>query len=166
MCQLYKSNTLMSALEILRHQFQYEFWANRSEISALSELNAPPASAVRLMAHIVAAQGLWLDRLQEKSQPSAVWPSSTLEECASTMANLEADWQSYLSSLADDDLSTRCSYTNSKGELWENNVADILSHVLLHSAYHRGQIALEVRHAGANPAYTDYIHAVRQGLLE
>ena len=58
------------------------------------------------------------------------------------------------------------SYTNSKGELWENRVLDVLSHVLLHSAYHRGQIALEIRRSGSAPAYTDYIHAVRQGLLE
>ena len=43
---------------------------------------------------------------------------------------------------------------------------DILTHVLLHSAYHRGQIASQVRAGGEQPAYTDFIHAVRQGLIE
>ena len=38
-------------------------------------------------------------------------------------------------------------------------------HVLMHSAYHRGQIALEMRAAGMEPAYTDFIQAVRQGLV-
>jgi len=36
----------------------------------------------------------------------------------------------------------------------------------MHSTYHRGQIASAVREAGGAPAYTDYIHAVRQGLIE
>jgi uncharacterized damage-inducible protein DinB len=40
-------------------------------------------------------------------------------------------------------------------------VDDILMHVVMHSAYHRGQIALEVRCAGQTPAYTDFIHAIR-----
>jgi len=44
-------------------------------------------------------------------------------------------------------------------------VGDILTHVLLHSAYHRGQIAVDLRAAGLTPAYTDYIHAVRQGKI-
>ena len=43
---------------------------------------------------------------------------------------------------------------------------DILAHVVLHSAYHRGQIAAAVRAGGGEPAYTDMIHAVRQGLVE
>ena len=43
---------------------------------------------------------------------------------------------------------------------------DILTHVVLHSAYHRGQIASQMRAGGAPPAYTDFIHAARQGLIE
>ena len=38
---------------------------------------------------------------------------------------------------------------------------DVLLHVVMHSVYHRGQIATEVRAAGHTPAYTDYIQAVR-----
>jgi uncharacterized damage-inducible protein DinB len=45
-------------------------------------------------------------------------------------------------------------------------VEEILTHVTIHSAYHRGQIASDVRSAGLEPAYTDYIHAVRQRFLE
>jgi uncharacterized damage-inducible protein DinB len=33
----------------------------------------------------------------------------------------------------------------------------------LHSAYHRGQIAFQMRQTGHAPAYTDFIHGVRQG---
>jgi uncharacterized damage-inducible protein DinB len=45
-------------------------------------------------------------------------------------------------------------------------VQDVLTHVVLHSAYHRGQIASQMRAGGEQPAYTDFIHAARQGLIE
>jgi uncharacterized damage-inducible protein DinB len=56
-------------------------------------------------------------------------------------------------------------YTNSKGEPWTNTVEEILTHVVIHSTYHRGQIASDLRNAGLEPAYTDYIHALRQKLI-
>jgi len=42
----------------------------------------------------------------------------------------------------------------------------VLTHVVLHSAYHRGQIATQMRAGGEAPAHTDFIHAVRRGLIE
>ncbi len=78
----------------------------------------------------------------------------------------ETAWRSYLGGLSDGDLSSYCNYANSKGEAWKNSMTDILTHVGLHSSYHRGQIALEIRRSGSDPAYTDYIHAMRQGFLE
>ena len=39
-------------------------------------------------------------------------------------------------------------------------------HVIMYSVYHRGQIASNVRAEGLTPAYTDFIHAVRQGFVE
>jgi uncharacterized damage-inducible protein DinB len=37
---------------------------------------------------------------------------------------------------------------------------------VVHGGYHRGQIAAAVREAGGEPAYTDFIHAVRAGLVD
>jgi uncharacterized damage-inducible protein DinB len=42
----------------------------------------------------------------------------------------------------------------------------VLTHVVMHSAYHRGQIATHMRASGQTPAYTDFIHGVRQGLIK
>jgi uncharacterized damage-inducible protein DinB len=38
--------------------------------------------------------------------------------------------------------------------------------VTIHGSYHRAQIAAAVRESGREPAYTDFIHATRRGLLE
>ena len=42
---------------------------------------------------------------------------------------------------------------------------DVLLHVVMHSVYHRGQAAADVRANGGTPAYTDFIHAVRTGRI-
>jgi uncharacterized damage-inducible protein DinB len=75
-------------------------------------------------------------------------------------------WQRYLAGESAAVLEQRIHYTNSKGEPWDSLVRDVLTHVFLHSAYHRGQIAADLRQAGFVPAYTDFIHGVRQGLIE
>lgn len=156
----------MSVVKNLQRQFAYEFWANSEEAKVLAQLSPPPAAAVRARAHIIGAGWVWADRLQKHPQRLAVWPEISLAECDAQLQELEAAWRAILGSLTESGLQDTCSYKNSKGEAWESNIQDILTHVLLHSAYHRGQIAFELRRLGSTPAYTDYIHAVRQGLLE
>ena len=63
------------------------------------------------------------------------------------------------------DLVRTIAYVNSKGQRWDSPIEDVLVHVLMHGAYHRGQIASALREAGVTPPYTDYIHAARTGLL-
>jgi uncharacterized damage-inducible protein DinB len=74
-------------------------------------------------------------------------------------------WRDYLADAGAGRVADRVTYTNSKAEEWSNTAEDILIHVTIHSAYHRGQIASDLRGAGQRPAYTDFIHAVRQGFI-
>jgi uncharacterized damage-inducible protein DinB len=89
----------------------------------------------------------------------------TLDECASETEAMAGRWPRFLDGLSPEDFERIVPYRNSLGESWTNTVGDILTHVVAHSAYHRGQVASELRAAGFTPAYTDFIHAVRQGLL-
>jgi uncharacterized damage-inducible protein DinB len=117
------------------------------------------------MGHIIGAELLWLSRMEGKPSPLPVWPDLSTEECAARHRDLADQLTRSLESWANP-LDRRVGYTNSKGEPWTSTVEDILTHVVIHSAYHRGQIASDVRAAGLEPAYTDYIHAVRQGLIQ
>jgi uncharacterized damage-inducible protein DinB len=149
----------------LSRLLRYDLWANRETLSSLLE-GSPSPKSLEWMGHIVGAEFLWLARLRGQAAPLAVWPRLALGECASRLNQLAGLWQEFL---ADDDSGSgarEVSYTNSKGETWTSTVEDILTHVVIHSAYHRGQIASDVRASGGVPAYTDYIHAVRQGLAE
>jgi uncharacterized damage-inducible protein DinB len=156
----------MELLEYLRRQFAYDEWANREVLAGLMASPHPPARPRQLLAHILSAEQLWLERIRKQPQSLAVWPDFTLEQCQAQIADLSRLWHEFLGQLSAAGLAEKIVYKNSKGEPWTSSVEDILTHVVLHSAYHRGQIASQVRAAGEQPAYTDFIHAVRQGLIE
>ena len=153
-------------LEQLRRLFAYDDWANRETLASLRASGpAPPPLAVRRMAHVVGCEWLWLSRLKGEEKPMAVWPELTLADCEREMGRLAAAWRAHLAGLSEEGLSRRVIYVNSKGEPWESATGDILMHAVMHSGYHRGQIASDLRAAGFEPAYTDFIHAVRQGFI-
>jgi len=150
--------------------FAYDHWANRECLAAMRAAASLSPHTIGRMAHILSAQKLWLERILKQPQTMPVWPTATIEECMTLADEMSAQWQTYLTRLANQfapgSLDDKVEYRNSKGEIWSSRVEDILTHVVMHSAYHRGQIALEMRAAGVEPAYTDFIHAVRRGLVE
>ena len=154
----------MGDLAEIRRLYHWGHWANEETLSSLRRTT--PASGVRWLAHIVAAELLWLARLRDEAPPLPVWPDFDLDDTARRLAQSRRVWTAHLESLTGEDLSDSVGYRNSKGEFWTSTVADILTHVSHHGAYHRGQIASAVRAAGGEPAYTDFIHAARQGLIE
>ena len=156
----------MELLEHLRRQFAYDEWANREVLAGLRASAHPPARPRQLLAHILSAERLWLERIRTQPQSLPVWPDSTLDQCEEQVVSLTRLWREFLGQISPAGLSQTVVYKNTKGEPWTSSVEDILTHALLHSAYHRGQIASQVRAAGEQPAYTDFIHAVRQGLVE
>jgi uncharacterized damage-inducible protein DinB len=156
----------MAMIAYLQRLFAYDDWANREVLASLRGLKDPPARSIKILAHILSAERLWLERLRLQKQPYPVWPEFNLEHCELEIANLQSFWQDYLKLIGEDGLSRTLTYKNTKGENWTNAKQDILMHVIMHSAYHRGQIAADMRAAGHTPAYTDFIHGVRQGLVE
>ena len=142
--------------------FAYDAWANRETLTAVRCVAKPPPRVVEILAHIAAAEDLWHARITMLKKRVEVWPKLTVDECEAYFDRREAIWPDLLEHSTPADLSRAVEYTNSMGEHWSNTVGDILHHVNLHGAYHRGQIATHMRNAGLEPAYTDFIHALRQ----
>lgn len=150
--------------EYLHRQFVYDGWANREVLKAIQSATDEKQRSLQLMSHILAAERLWLERLQHVPQSVAVWPEPDLQRCHSEAVELERQWLEYLKNVTD--VSSSVSYKNTKGEAWSSSIGDVLTHVVIHSAYHRGQIASHMREKGQTPAYTDFIHGVRQGWVK
>jgi len=157
---------VLNLADHLRKEFVYDGWANREVLAAIRAGNGENTRSLKLMSHILAAERVWLERLRQVSQSVPVWPEPDLAQCEAEADKLSGEWHEYLDLVTAGDVNQTISYKNSKGEAWTSAIVDVLTHVVMHSAYHRGQIASHMRSIGQTPAYTDFIHGVRQGLVK
>ena len=147
--------------DLLKALFAHMWWAHDALTTELGR-SAPDDETLRLFAHVVAAEHLWLSRIDAQASRVAVWPSLTLEEVNALERENRVRFAELLER-RDDTREQRIRYRNSAGNTFENSVGEILTHVALHGHYHRGQIAKAMRATGREPVYTDYIGFVRKG---
>ena len=160
----------MTLIPHLKQQFAYNAWANREMLRSLivalaARPDAVPPRALQVMAHLVGGEWAWLRRLGPASPDMPVWPALSPDECDAQLRALSATWKQYLDALTPEALERELAYVNFKGEHWTSKVGDILSHVVTHGGYHRGQVATLLGRAGFPVPYTDYIECVRRGHL-
>jgi uncharacterized damage-inducible protein DinB len=142
--------------------FRYVAWANHRVIDALQ--NQPPAQreALPLVAHLLAAEHIWLSRLRGSAATVAVWPQLTLDQCVALAEENASGYASFLTPLGPADFACSVSYRNTKGIEFLTPVLDILTHVATHGSYHRGQVAKAFGRAGCQAVNTDFITFVRE----
>ena len=145
--------------ERLLQYFAYDDWGNREAAASVARAGNAPEKPRKVLAHIIGTQWLWLSRIQGGASKMAVWPALEASEVARESSEVLKAWRALL---ADEKVLARpVEYKNSKGEPWSSTVEEIATHVVFHGAYHRGQIATLLRDSGHEPAYTDFIHAMR-----
>ena len=145
---------------------RYDDWATRETAASVERAGArAPEKARKVLAHIIGAHWVWYSRVREGGAKLAVWPDLSPAECVEHSRRLQTAWSEVLASLGEPGLTQPVDYKNSKGEPWSSTLDEILTHLAMHGAHHRGQVATLLRDSGNQPAYTDYIHAVRNGLL-
>lgn len=106
----------MEQLEYLRRQFAYDEWANREVLAGLKASTHPAVRPLQLLAHILAAERLWLERIRTQSQTLPVWPDFTFDQCEAQIAELAQLWRDFLGQLSPAGLSEKITYKNSNGE--------------------------------------------------
>ena len=136
-------------------------WADERTLAALNAAKSLDPRLIELYAHILGAECEWLARIEGRKAEAAVWPKLTLEECAALAGRNAAALRAFVAGLGAADLGRRVTYRNSAGLEFTSTVEDILLHVALHGAYHRGQVARALREGGAVPNATDYIAFIR-----
>jgi uncharacterized damage-inducible protein DinB len=135
-------------------------WADERLLESLRQPTVPQR-ALGLYAHVLGAEQVWLARLEQRTPVVAVWPVMTLDECERLGRENRAAFREYASRLTNGDLRRAVHYRNSAGQEFDSAIEDILIHVAMHGSYHRGQVTLLVRDAGAEPKPTDFIAFVR-----
>jgi len=140
--------------------FDYNRWANDRVIAAASKLSdeqfvrdlqSSHRSVRDTLAHILAAEWIWLERWKGVS-PKALLKSSefhSVESLKSRWADVERDYVDFISGVTDDSLAKVITYTNTRGEEWSYPLWQMFQHVMNHSTYHRGQVVTMLRQLGA-----------------
>ena len=146
-----------------RQQILFEYWANEQSLAAVRCASNAVPEALSALSHSVAMSQLWASRAEGHVKTVVPWPTLDAAQIGRELVLLRDRWLLLISGTA---LNQEIHYTNGKGEPCSNRFEDILSEVLLHSAHHRGQVALALRLRGFEPPLTtDYIPALRSGLL-
>lgn len=148
---------LRHLLRLLGHQA----WADARALDALEGAVPSAPEALRLLAHVLGAEHIWLARLRGVAPLQAVWPELNLAGCRQLAVENELGYREFIFGLAPADLRRIVSYRNSAGQDLATAIEDILLHVFLHGAYHRGQVAQRLRLEGSVPEATDFIAFAR-----
>ena len=144
----------------VEYLYEYNRWANARLLDAASKLTPEQYSrdlqsshrSVRdTLAHILAAEWIWLERWKGVSPNALLIPSEfpTVESLETRWAVVEGDYTAFLSGVTDGSLATVIAYTNTRGEEWAYPLGQMLQHVMNHSSYHRGQVTTMLRQLGA-----------------
>jgi uncharacterized damage-inducible protein DinB len=136
--------------------YRYNAWSNKRVIGALVSQNVHDEKILQIMGHIVAAQYLWLHRIQ--GLPAAqvkLWGEYKLDQLVQMAEEIGQRWLSFVEST--DNFNRELTYHNYTNDPYTNNVENIMIHLVNHSSYHRAQIALLLRQKGFEPINTDFI---------
>lgn len=140
------------------HMFEYNDWANKLIFYAIKDIPGLNPRIFSVFSHIIIAQILWLNRIQKAPYEfKDFWQLLNVEEMNHLYQKSTEDWITFIREQKENGLSKSYSYTNSKGIQYTNTLAQIMTHVINHSTYHRAQIALLLRTENINPPLTDYI---------
>ncbi|MDQ3021492.1 MAG: damage-inducible protein DinB [Bacteroidota bacterium] len=141
--------------------FQYENWANKVITDSLLKINEPPEKIMMLMSHIINAQILWLERIKKVPQSVGVWHVYSKSELNEALDRSASSLIEFLNRISENNIEDLVEYTNTKSEIFNSTVRDILTHLSHHSSYHRGQTILLMKPLVSDLPYTDYIHFAR-----
>jgi uncharacterized damage-inducible protein DinB len=137
------------------------YWADQRVLEALRAATVQSTRALEIYAHVLGAEHVWLSRIRQNPPEYAVWPRLSIDQCANLAAELHEQFRILIDALDENNVLQNVHYRNSAGDEFDSSVADILLQVALHGTYHRGQVALIMRDAGAEPSPTDYIALAR-----
>ncbi len=149
--------------EYLSKLAKYNSWANEVTTLSLRDQNINDDQVLKLLSHIVLSEQIWILRLKSGDYSGLnFWKTLRLSECNRQWQENAKAFSDFINGKLETEFENMITYKNSKGVEHSNSVEDVLTHVFMHSAYHRAQIAREVRRLDKLPAYTDYIHFIRE----
>lgn len=138
--------------------FEHEHWANLKVLESIISASETPERAIEIFSHIIAAQRIWLDRINGDKTELKVWE---VFETNIMLELLEINYNDINKIIDNQDFEQLIAYQNSSGQHFTRTINQILTHLSLHASYHRGQVVLLLKEQITPLPITDYIFYVR-----
>lgn len=139
--------------------FNFNKWANKEVMKSIHSQEVSD-EIIRKMVHVMWAEWAWLQRVQGK-----VIDRSTIVELISKdelQLRLNQNSEAWIQFIEEtEDFEKIYDYQLLNGTESTSYLSDILTHVVNHGSYHRGQIATLLRQDGLIPNPTDFIQFSR-----
>jgi uncharacterized damage-inducible protein DinB len=153
--------------DTLRLHLHYTAWASRLLLDSASKLSpeeltrdfkTSDKTVLDTLAHIFAADRVWLARVQGNSPATFISPEDRdLSVLSKAWPHLLERWNAWAAPLTDREVQRKIAYRDLKGNDWEQPIWQILLHVVNHGSHHRGQVSGFLRALGHNPPPLDLI---------
>lgn len=160
--------------QYLTRLYEYNYWATGRILDTVARITeaqfvqpmSPHHASLRgTLVHMMSAEWIWRSRCQEAVYPTAMFAEADFP----TLATIRARWSEeeskiwgYLDSLDDAALAQKMAYRTTGGKLQENNLGEILIHVVMHGMQHRAEMAMTLTDLGHSPGDLDLIMFARE----
>jgi len=157
--------------ETLRQHLDYTAWASQRLMGAAAELTpeeltrdfkTSDKTVVDTLAHIFAADRIWLQRIHGNPQKVFIEPADRdFERLREAWPALHRQWKDWAASLTDQQAAATLSYRDMKGNAYEQPLWQVILHVVNHGSHHRGMVSGFLRAMGHTPPMLDMIFFYR-----
>ncbi|RCH55237.1 hypothetical protein DJ568_08600 [Mucilaginibacter hurinus] len=140
--------------------FRYNHYYNMQMLPLV--LDAGETKPAILLAHILAAQQIWLARCKGLpiTNNIVLWPAEVnLTDLGDGLTHNHTEWEAYLDNISESRLDDMLDYKNLQGQPFTSKLIDIFTHAVNHGTHHRAQIGQHLK-LTILPA-TDYIAFTR-----
>jgi uncharacterized damage-inducible protein DinB len=161
------------SVENLKRLLRFNEWANDRVFDAVAaltpeqqtqDLGASFPSIALTAGHMVAGEWIWLQRwLGISNSTFPDWAASTdIADLRRRLLELQNERAAFIDGLTDADILLPRRYKLMSGLEDEQPLDVMVTHVVNHATYHRGQIAAFFRQIGLKPIGTDFITFARE----
>ena len=146
----------MNSIKHLQELYEYNDWANRVLVRTLKDKDC--SKALRYLSHVLVTEKEYYERLFGKDSTGFdFWKELSIEGCSDLAKENAEAYERLLNKFDDEGLGQKTLYYTSEGEQVENSFREILTHVILHSMNHRGQVLTILNEEGLKATSLDYI---------
>ena len=157
----------------LKRLFQYKAWANDALLTSLARLGDESQItqlAVKALSHTYIVDRIFAAHLRRGSHSYASANASqlpTLADLSMDIRTSDHEYVEYVSALDGDQLAERIDFTFTDGAPGRMSREEMLMHLIVHGAGHRGQVSALMLLNSLPPAkdgFTTYLHTAEASL--